>query len=205
MTQDPIVLGFDTSAHHCTAAVVQGDRVLAHRFVTMPKGQAENLMGIIDDTLAEAGTVLASLSAIGVGIGPGNFTGIRISVSAARGLALGLGCKAVGVSGFDALRYGVEGPCACAIDARRGEVYVQQFDENSAASGPPAVVPADSIPVYQGPLIGVLGADPKHPIAIAIAAIAAQRHERETQKPAPFYIRPADAAPARDAGPILLS
>ncbi|GLS79229.1 hypothetical protein GCM10007893_00030 [Paracoccus marinus] len=85
------VLGFDTSAAHCAAAVVSGDRVLAMRFEPMAKGQAERLMGVIQDTLAAAGVGFADLAGIGVGVGPGNFTGIRISVAAARGLALSLG------------------------------------------------------------------------------------------------------------------
>ena len=69
----------------------------------MAKGQAERLMPLVDEIFVEAGKTAAELGAIGIGIGPGNFTGLRISVSAARGLALALARPAIGVSVFEAL------------------------------------------------------------------------------------------------------
>ena len=100
---DPLrVLGFDTSAAHCAAAVVCGDRVLAERAEPMTKGQAERLFPLLEELLAEAGLAWSDLDAIGVGVGPGNFTGVRISVAAARGLALSLGIPAIGVSATEA-------------------------------------------------------------------------------------------------------
>ena len=69
----------------------------------MEKGQAERLMPLISELLAEAGVVLADVTAIAVGTGPGNFTGVRIAVAAARGLALGLGVPAIGVTRLEAL------------------------------------------------------------------------------------------------------
>ena len=94
---DPLILAFDTSAAHCAAALLSGDRVLARVAEAMPRGQAERLMGLLHEVLSGSGHDWRDLDAIGVGIGPGNFTGIRISVSAARGLALGLGVPAYGV------------------------------------------------------------------------------------------------------------
>ena len=85
---DPLILAFDTSAAHCAAALLSGDRVLARVAEAMPRGQAERLMGLLHEVLSGSGHDWRDLDAIGVGIGPGNFTGIRISVSAARGLAL---------------------------------------------------------------------------------------------------------------------
>ena len=90
MASDPLVLGFDTSAAHCAAALVRGDEIFASKALQMSRGQAEHLMPLLEEVLASAGVSWSDLDAIGVGIGPGNFTGIRISVSAARGLALGL-------------------------------------------------------------------------------------------------------------------
>jgi tRNA threonylcarbamoyladenosine biosynthesis protein TsaB len=68
----------------------------------MARGQSERLVPMLEDLLAEGGVAWRDLDAIGVGIGPGNFTGIRIAVATARGLALGLRVPAVGVTGFDA-------------------------------------------------------------------------------------------------------
>lgn len=199
----PLVLGFDTSAAYCTAALVQGEAVLAHRREDMSKGQAERIMGLIDDVLNDAGKNLRDLAALGVGIGPGNFTGLRISVSAARGMALGLGIPAVGVSAFDALRFGTEGGCVCTVDARRDQIYVQVIDASGEPHAP-VIATAATLPEHAGPVIGVAGMPPVFPMAIAIAHVASQRFATTTDRPAPLYLRPADAAPARDAAPALL-
>lgn len=203
MTSEPLILGFDTSGPHCSVAVTRGGDVLAYRHEEMSKGQAERLMDLIGDTLQQAGATYADLVAIGVGVGPGNFTGIRIGVSAARGLALGLGCPAVGISGFDALRFGTDGPCGCAIDARRDQVYLQLVDAKGNSTAP-KIVDRAHLPAFDGPLIGAGGQAPAHPAAIAIAHLTAARHTTETARPAPLYIRPADAAPSREAAPTLL-
>jgi len=196
----PLVLAFDTSAAHCAAALLSGTSILASAEEAMSKGQAERLMGLCADLLATSGVTYRDLTAIGVGIGPGNFTGIRISVSAARGLALGLGIPAIGVTAFDALRFGFHGPCACAVDARRSQVYFQTL-----ADAQPTLEDAMALPAHDGPLLGASGLAPAHPAAIAIAYLAASRSGSPQPRPAPLYLRPADAAPARDAPPVMLS
>ena len=198
----PLILAFDTSAAHCAAALLSGDQVLAHRVEPMTKGQAERLLVLCEELLAEAGTAYGDLDAIGVGVGPGNFTGIRIAVSAARGLALGLKIPAVGVDAFEALGEGHDGPCACAVDARRDQVFLQGF--GNPALSEPALYDAASLPDFTGPLIGAHGQPPALPVAEAIARVAARRYDRDAPRPAPLYLRPADAAPARDAAPLLL-
>ncbi|WP_299953730.1 tRNA (adenosine(37)-N6)-threonylcarbamoyltransferase complex dimerization subunit type 1 TsaB [uncultured Roseobacter sp.] len=196
------VLAFDTAAPHCAAAVLSDGQLVAHAEEPMQKGQAERLMSLCDDLLTSADLSFGALTAIGVGIGPGNFTGIRISVAAARGLALGLGVPAVGVSSFEALRYGHDGPCATAITARREQLYYQRFDGTDAEA--PILVPAQALPRHAGPLFGATGCAPAFPIAEAIARLAADRYKATTERPAPLYLRPADAAPARDAPPVIL-
>ena len=118
MAAGPFVLGFDTSAAHCAAAVLDGERCLATRVEEMGRGQAERLMPLLEELLAEAGLNWRDLHRIGVGVGPGNFTGIRISVAAARGLALGLGIPAIGVSTFDAIQL-ADPEAAAAVPAPR--------------------------------------------------------------------------------------
>jgi N6-L-threonylcarbamoyladenine synthase len=169
----------------------------------MAKGQAERLLGLCQDLLEDTGHSFENVNIIGVGIGPGNFTGIRITVSAARGLALGLGIPAVGVNAFDAMRQGFSGPCTCAVDARRGQVFLQSFDGSD--TNEPTLHDADALPSYVGPLFGSGGLCPPLPIAEAIAQIAAERATSTVNRPAPLYLRPADAAPARDTAPRILS
>ncbi|MCX7567196.1 tRNA (adenosine(37)-N6)-threonylcarbamoyltransferase complex dimerization subunit type 1 TsaB [Sulfitobacter sp. F26169L] len=197
----PLILAFDTAAAHCAAALLCGDEILASRHQEMAKGQAERLLALVQELLTETGNSMTQLDAIGVGVGPGNFTGIRISVSAARGLALGLGIPSVGVNAFDALRLGADGPCFCTVDARRDMVFVQGFETAELQS--PTLCHRDEVPA-QAVQIGALGRAPTYPVAEAIARITATRFLHTTSAPAPLYLRPADAAPARDAPPQIV-
>ena len=199
----PLILAFDTSAAHCAAALLSGETILAHAQEDMAKGQAERLVILCQELLQSQDARFADLSAIGVGIGPGNFTGIRIAVSAARGMALGLSIPAIGVSAFDALQYGTSGPCACAVDARRDHYFLKTY--GAAEQNEPAIYCAHEFPAFSGPLLGAGGTAPAHPTAIAIAHITRERYLTPQPKPAPLYLRPADAAPARDAPPVILS
>lgn len=196
MSSEPLVLGFDTSAAHCAAALLRGPAVLASRFEETSRGQAERLMPILEDILEEAGVTWSALDAIGVGIGPGNFTGIRIAVSAARGLALGLQIPAVGVDGFEARR--APGSLA-AIPAPRDQVYAALPGE--APRLMPLLEAADAARVA-----GLTFAPEASPAGLAqrIAELAAQRYPDTTKAPAPLYLRAADAAPARDLPPQLI-
>lgn len=202
---DQTVLAFDTSAAHCAAALLCGDRVVAQRAEDMGRGQAERLFPLLEELLAEGGVTWRGLTALGVGTGPGNFTGIRISVAAARGLALSLGLPAVGVSALEAAAFGLPEPVTAVVDARRERAYVQRFPDGA----PGLVALADFAPetAITGPGAALLSArtlPQPVPIAEAIARIAAQRFATETRPPAPLYIRPADAAPARDLPPVIL-
>jgi N6-L-threonylcarbamoyladenine synthase len=198
---EPVILAFDTSAAHCAAALLCGDEILAGAQEEMAKGQAERLLGLVQELLARSGTAMSQLDAIGVGTGPGNFTGIRISVSAARGLAMALDIPAVGVNAFEALRYGTTSPCLCSVDARRDMVFVQGFD--AGLYEVPELVARADLPT-DVPLIGAFGAPPAFPVAHAIAHIAAARFYRTHSAPAPLYLRAADAAPARDLPPVIV-
>lgn len=218
MPKTPLILAFDTSAAHCAAALLCGDKMLVSVEEPMAKGQGERLMGLCAEVLETAGVTYDDLTAIGVGIGPGNFTGIRISVSAARGLALGLGIPAIGVSSLDALVFGTDGVVIASLDARQDAMFVQvsgTLDDRNpvmCSLDDLPTIPARDDPVcigFQAEMIAALcnGASraPKMPIAEAIARIAASRLGEENPRPAPLYLRPADAAPARDAPPAILS
>jgi tRNA threonylcarbamoyl adenosine modification protein YeaZ len=190
---------------------------LAYAHEDMGKGQAERLMPLIAEVMASGGVALSDLDALGVGVGPGNFTGIRISVSAARGLALALGIPAVGVSTLEALAHGLPRPLIVIEDARRDAVYVQKFD-TTGAGAPLLLSPGDlaaciaeraitgsGVALAQSMIAGLHVLPPALPLAEAIARIAAQRwRDHALPRPAPLYLRAADAAPARDGGPMML-
>jgi tRNA threonylcarbamoyl adenosine modification protein YeaZ len=157
----------------------------------MAKGQAEHLMPMLEEMLAEAGLAWNDLDGIGVGIGPGNFTGIRISLGAARGLALGLGKPAIGVNGFDARAFQEPLPYTATIPAPRNQSYAQVFSQDGISAPEQLSTPA---PAQKSP------AD----LIAATAHIAAARLDGPITRPAPLYIRSADAAPPRDPAPTLL-
>jgi tRNA threonylcarbamoyl adenosine modification protein YeaZ len=208
---EPVVLAFDTSAAHCAAAVVSGSRILAQRVELMDKGQAERLMPLLAEVLAEAQVGYAGLSAIGVGTGPGNFTGVRISVAAARGLALGLGIPAIGISGFEALAAGLPDGVVTLLDARRGALWVAGKGLAPQRMDPP-VVPDQ---IKGRPLAGHRAAElalqtggtlleQPLPMAVAMARLAAARLGTAQPRPAPLYLRAADAALSTEPPPVIL-
>lgn len=197
----PLVLAFDTSAAHCAAALVSGDRLLEARSEEMGRGQAERLLPLLEEMLAGHGHRWADLAALGVGTGPGNFTGIRIAVAAARGLALALKVPAVGVTGFEARALGHEGPAWVAIDAPRGMVWLQRRD--GAAADAPDLRPAADTGALDAPVLRLSDLPPEG-LAANIARIALARHHLAPPRPAPLYLRPAEAAPMREAPPLLL-
>jgi tRNA threonylcarbamoyl adenosine modification protein YeaZ len=218
LVPDATVLGFDTSAAQCAAALLSGGRIVAARAEAMGRGQAERLMPLLEEILSEAGMGWADLSAIGVGTGPGNFTGIRISVSAARGLALGLGVPAIGISGFQALAFGQAGPVLAALPAPRGELYLQVIAQGEGRDAPIRCAPDALPPELAGSGLPCIGAQAPDiaaltggaalpaplPPAEAIARAAAARMDQPRPRPAPLYVRPADAAPPSDPPPVLL-
>ena len=124
----PLVLAFDTVTDRATSALVDDGEVLGERV-----SRASTLLEDVDALLRQAGCRPADITALAVGIGPGSFTGIRIGLAAARGLALALDVPAAGVSTLDALAAGAPGAVPV-IDAKRREVFVP---------GPRAVAPAD--------------------------------------------------------------
>ncbi len=195
------VLAFDTSGTFCAACLLLPDGRVILREEAMAKGQAERLVPMLEEVLAEGGIGWRDLARIAVGTGPGNFTGVRIAVAAARGLALGLGVPAVGVTRLEALALGLPRPCRVVEDARGGLAYVQDFPGGAAALVELAALPAFA-GARTGGLAGAGALPPALPLAEAIARIGAAR--APGARPAPFYLRAADAAPPSDPPPVIL-
>lgn len=214
MLPEKYLLAFDTSAAHCAAALLCGDRVVCARLEPMEKGQAERLMVMLEEMLTETGIAWRDLAAVAVGVGPGNFTGVRISVSAARGLALGLGVPAIGVTRFDAIALDLAEPVAVVEDARRDEAYVQSFGPDAVAA---RLCRLNELPGLIGavPLVGSVAqaaalvtggavVEARYALAEAIARVALLRLGTDQPRPAPFYLRAADAAPSSEPPLVIL-
>jgi tRNA threonylcarbamoyladenosine biosynthesis protein TsaB len=121
-----MLLAFDTSSAACTAALFDGDGTcIGQRDELIGRGHSERLVPM----LAEL-TDGRSVTTIIVGVGPGSFTGIRVAIAAAHGLAIGWGAELLGMSSLALLASGTtgEGEIAAAVIGGHGELFVQQFD-----------------------------------------------------------------------------
>ena len=123
-----MLLAFDTSSAACTAALFDGSGLcVAHVDERIGRGHAERLMPMIAELLEGR-----RADQIMVGVGPGSFTGIRVGIAAAHGLAIGWDARLVGMSSLALLAQGAERPgaLAVAVIGGHGELFVQQFDED---------------------------------------------------------------------------
>jgi len=220
------VLGIDTSAAACAAALWRDGAVVARERAAMARGHAEALMPMIERVMR--GTDYESLDAVSVTAGPGAFTGLRIGLATARGIALAAGIPAIGVSAFAALAAAIPHAeiagraLAVAIDTKRGDLYLQCFDEARRPLGPGRVAGAGEIAALlpRGPLYvagdgtalvaSALAGDTRDiawdkdcapPDAAAVAALgaellaAARRAGAPLPPPEPLYLRAPEATP----------
>jgi len=199
-----IVLGIDTSGYANAVGVVDGDRVLADFTYEAKTDSLEQIVANIDSTLRSAGLGLENVQGIGVGRGPGSWTGIRVGVTVGKMLAFSTGKPVAGVSTLQALAYGArrESSLICAIirvgtgDAvyaalyrsengtvnRTGEYYVGDVKGLTGMITGPAVLAGDGAQVYARTLKQESGLKVKaveaRPGGAAVACLAAQRLER---------------------------
>jgi tRNA threonylcarbamoyladenosine biosynthesis protein TsaB len=131
-----LILAFDTATDVATSALVEDGEVLGER-----TSRAVTLLEDVDALLRQAGARTGDIQGLAVGTGPGSFTGLRVGLATARGLALALGVPVAGVSTLDALAAGAPGALPV-IDARRGEVFVLQ--------GEPRVLAPEDLDVEAG-------------------------------------------------------
>ena len=197
MPYDNLFLSFDSSAAHCAAALLYRGQIIASQASEMHKGQAEALGPMVTEMLTSVGKSINEIAYIGVGIGPGNFTGIRISVSFARGLSLALGCPAIGINSFEASYFGQTGPAIVVVPAARDQIYLQSFPNNNS----PRLGNLADAETMDAPLLW--RAEAKR-LVENMAHLAVLRRDECIMAPAPLYIKAADAAPSREKATIIL-
>lgn len=221
------VLAIDTAAGACSvAAIGAGARVA--RSVATERGHAEMLMGLVRDALDEAGFGFAALDLVAVTTGPGSFTGLRVGLASARGVALAAGLPCLGVTTLEALACSTPWPedgsiRLAAIDTKRGTLYAQAFAAAEQPITTPAVIAAHALSAYvAGGHLSVIGdgaeaaaaglraagrtvaIEPlRFPCPLALADLAVRRWTtgiRPHGGPAPFYLQaPVIGAPAGHA------
>ena len=198
-----ILLAIDTAATLCAASIHDTGRgELGREVRDLGKGHAEHLMEVIALALERAGVTYDDLGAVAVSIGPGSFTGVRVGVATARGLALALKVPAVGVSTLEALaaeaRDGVpERAVLARIDAGRRQAYIASY----SAAGAPVLMPAVVTLEEAGRIAGEAGdavvVEGRTADIAVYARLAAERIASGTAiaPPKPLYLRDADAKP----------
>lgn len=144
------ILGFDTATSACSAAVWEDGRIVARRFEPMSRGQSERLIPMVREVLSEAGADFPDLDLLAVTTGPGAFTGLRIGLAAARGMALAGDLACFGVTTLYAVAAGVseterqKANMLVVLDSKRAEVYAQAFRSDlRPLSKAQALMPAD--------------------------------------------------------------
>ncbi len=206
------ILALDAAASACSVAVGRGRDILAQRDAAMTRGHAEALMPLVLETMAAAGLEFPDLDQIAVGVGPGSFTGIRIALATARGIALAAGLPVFGVDSFSAVAAALPADIRrgrsllVAIDSKRRELFGRYFDAELNVLGEPMVLHAAALLARRpaGPLLiagdgaPLLPAAPDalraqgtgRPGAAAIAVLAAEG--RVLLAPRPLYLRSPD-------------
>ncbi|SIQ12144.1 tRNA threonylcarbamoyladenosine biosynthesis protein TsaB [Aeromonas sp. RU39B] len=126
------ILAVDTATEACSAALLMGEQVFS-RFEEAPRDHTRKILPMVQSLLDEAGITLEDLDAIAFGRGPGSFTGVRIGIGVAQGLALGADKPMIGISTLAAMAQGAQRRdgatrVLAAIDARMNEVYVGQYE-----------------------------------------------------------------------------
>jgi tRNA threonylcarbamoyladenosine biosynthesis protein TsaB len=204
-------LVIDTCLGACQVGLFDGGRMIAGASEAMERGHQERLAPMAAEVMARAGVAFAQLSLVVVTIGPGSFTGLRVGLAFARGVSLASGAPLAGIGTLAALAAGAAGVAAGVIDARRGHLYVQAFEDGRALTEPDILPFAEATAALTrltggrltliGPGAALLAE------AIADAAIdpraapdlAALGRLAETARPAadlrPLYLRPPDARP----------
>lgn len=194
------------------------ETLLAEAHEVPGRGHAEILFRQIADVLERAAATHADIDRYGVTVGPGSFTGVRVGLAAARGLALAARKPLAGVGSLEAIAAAITVPpterLVVAVDARRGELYLQAFDQGAAAGeafvagyaeaaeraagSKPLAVAGSGAEILLAALAAagrparLVQAEP-WPRARHVARLAAARDDRGTVRPAPLYLRAPDA------------
>jgi len=220
-----LILAIDTALDACAAGVLDTDagKLIAQQSEAMKRGHAEALMPLIARVIKQAGIGFAALDRIAVTTGPGSFTGLRVGLSAARGIALAANKPAVGVTTLTAYAAPIvsesgKHPVISAIDARHGQVYFQAVSGDGSSLIRPRLGPIEEAlgaarfgaAYLVGNAAGLLGqrwpADALPPFKvdaqaapdIAWVAWLGAAVSPNTAPARPFYLRAPDAKPPKD-------
>ena len=201
-----MILAFDTSSAACTAALFDGEGAcISSRDELIGRGHAERLVPMIAELL-----VGRSPNSILVGVGPGSFTGIRVAIAAAHGLAIGWGAKVQGMCSLALLAAGVShrGEVTVAVSGGHSELFLQQFDDGEPTSELRNLAPAEAARFASAQMVVGSGAAQLvaargwgEPVGVWPSASNALKVTEQLRSlpPRPVYARAPDARPRQAA------
>lgn len=208
--QHKVILAVDTALGACSACVLNGETILAHRFAEMARGHAEALAPMVQDIMVQTGLRFPELDCLAVTTGPGTFTGQRVGLAFMRGLRVALKKTLTGITTLEVMAAATQSPRAAAIhDAKRDEAYLLLWEKGETVLAPMILPFAQAVEKIRsfGPctIAGTgapaaalhLGADfpasaIRQPDALWVARLALGRPAPNTA-PAPLYLRAPDA------------
>lgn len=210
------ILAIESAAQSAGAAVYSGDKLISEQFLNNGLTHSQTLLPLIDAALSAAGRKIEDMDAIAVSSGPGSFTGVRIGLATAKGLALGIGKPILPVPTLLALAHNVasyEGVIVPIMDARRGEVYTATYRAEGGVlreicpmramplSGllpelDTALFVGDGVPVHKEKIMAEMGGRaqfaPAHLLYHRASSVALAAKDVEPISPhraEPFYLR----------------
>lgn len=206
-----ILLAVDTCLDACSVALMDGETVLAARSEPMHRGHQERLAPMVAALMSEAGVGFERLQRVAATVGPGSFTGLRVGLAFAKGISQALSIPLIGLGSLPALAAGRPGFVCAAIDARRGQIYLQAFRDGAAlmapdalaaetaaarlaelADGGAATLVGSGAPLLAPLLPGAAVETPEGPDPVAVGRLALA--VRDPAPPArPLYLRTPDA------------
>jgi tRNA threonylcarbamoyladenosine biosynthesis protein TsaB len=206
------ILAIDTSGGACSVGMWRDGTMLADDSRVMAQGHAEALMPMIERVMADAGVAYAALDRIAVTVGPGSFTGVRVGIATARGLALATDAPVIGLTVTETLAAmaaerqadtTVALPILAVVDSKRGDVFAQAFAPDLRARGEIEVVAVDRLPTWIGPGMVIVVGDGTDAALAALGPRAARSPAAPICAPATLARLAAERTPdPRGALPI---
>ena len=204
------ILALDCAHETCSAAVTAENDVIASQTVAMERGQAEALIPMVQAVMKQADIGFSDLGCIAVSTGPGSFTGVRVGLAAADGLAMAANLPEIGVSLLEAVAFaaGFAGKLCVVLETKRDDFYAQLF-ENSHPVSEPFVAEGKYFDTLQGftfagngvaRLIEETGNKPALDTPMPDAAVLGKMAAQKTpafKTPAPLYLREAEVTLCR--------
>ena len=196
-----ITLAIDTANENIAIALLKNKTILFEYNQAMPRGQGEALIPLIQDMLNQSNLTPTDINQIAVAIGPGSFTGVRIAMATARGMALALDIPIYGTTTLEASAFQTSGKTLSVLDTKRGDFYTQLFQDGNPLEEP-QIRTTEQIKTLSD--ISLVGSSAQSlseqtgipvqniPLSSAVAiAFSALTHKREA---IPYYLRDADVS-----------